>query len=121
MVVGTNSVPIRTPNFGCGEEVNFIQCKQLNCDTGGCGRGAWLWKNMFVWQPLSESSLQLDSTAPLHSSPFCLLCSSDIFGVSVPVEKQSWGKGKWAPGTRGELTFMEKSLSLVPDWSVSYK
>lgn len=32
MVVGTNSAPTGIPNLGCGEEGNFILCKQLNGD-----------------------------------------------------------------------------------------
>ena len=33
MVTGTNSTPTGIPSLGCGEEGNFIKCKQLNCDT----------------------------------------------------------------------------------------
>ena len=33
MVAGTNSMPAGAPSLGCGEGVNFIQCKQLNPGT----------------------------------------------------------------------------------------
>lgn len=37
MVVGVSSTPKRIPDLECGDEGDFNQCKQLNCDTAGCG------------------------------------------------------------------------------------
>lgn len=34
MVIDINSTPKGIPNFGCDEEQNFIQCKQLSYDIG---------------------------------------------------------------------------------------
>lgn len=36
MVVGTNLMPTGIPNFGGSEDRNFIQWKQLTCDTQDC-------------------------------------------------------------------------------------
>lgn len=41
---GANSMPKGTPNLGCCKERNFVECKQLNCDT------AWLWNSSIVSQ-----------------------------------------------------------------------
>lgn len=58
MVIGTNSVPTGIPRLGHGEEGNFIQCRQLSCDT------AWLWNSPVVLQ-LNYEAAQHGCGVPL--------------------------------------------------------
>lgn len=90
MVGGASLTSIGIPNLGCGEEWDFIQCKQLNCGTAqlreqqGCGTArqcynsimkqhgcgtAWLWGSPGVRQP---------------HLPCSTLISWEFFSVSTP-------------------------------------
>lgn len=37
-IIGASSMLTRIPSLGCNGEGNFIQAKQLNCDTALCGK-----------------------------------------------------------------------------------
>lgn len=99
MVIGTHSTPTRIPNFGCGEDENFIQCK-----------AAQLWYSTAV----KTAQLQNSSGARPLSSQTALLCFSEIsFSQEVQVSILL-RKGKlWFP-VRGELACRDRSPHL---WS----
>lgn len=87
MVVGTNSSPTGIPNLGCGEEGNFIQCRQLNCDTSMAveqlrSDTTQLWSSIAARQPWGQAPLWLSSTL-LRSTLPCAVCSGEMsFGFS---------------------------------------
>lgn len=70
VILGTNSTPTGIPSLGCGEKGNYIQCKQINCDT------AWLWGQLNSDNTISSVKRQHVSSAVLHSSLLhsALLC-----------------------------------------------
>ena len=52
MVDWVNSIPTRIPNLGWGEKGNFIQCKELNCESQSMAvRAAWRWGGPGMRQP----------------------------------------------------------------------
>lgn len=98
-LVGVNS----TPSLGWGEERNFIQCKQLNCDI------AQLWSSTAVRRPWSEAAL---GPAPLWCG------SSTVFWLNMSVFQPQLrrgglfdisGKGEYASRAKGELTYRDRS------------
>lgn len=107
LLVGSNS----TPSLGWDEERNFIQCKQLGCDT------AQLWSSTAVRRPLGEAAV---GPAPLVWQLHCALVKHVSVSASAE-EKQSFclqWKGKVCfQSQRGADVYGQKSPLLVPDWS----
>ena len=127
MVLCTNPTPTGTPNLGCSEEENFIQCQELNCFI------AWMWKKAQLWTAQKCYSTIMKQMAQGCLGARCLCgeaplarqcCSTpvqwDVFCVSFLVGEAAfsfWWKMKVCfPSQRGADLY--KLLTLVPDWSI---
>lgn len=109
-------------SLGCGEEGNFIKCKQLNCDIvryekslAVAMRQTW-GEAALRWAPLQLCSALLCTG---QSAPFCLLCSgesSSVFQARLLLcFSFSSSQGNtifslwWANWARGGLTYIDRS------------
>ena len=130
MVIKANSTPTGNSNLGCGEKENFIQCKT-----------AQLWYSRAVktaqlcCSPRTGPLAWLDSSALLLGGLLCyfpvhlalcwstLLCSGKtplVFQLSQgdSVFSLWWEEEVWSQSQRGAGLYGQKSLHLVPDWSL---
>ena len=82
----------RNPSLGCGEEGNFIQCKQLNCDPTKLWNSSVGYSSLMkqhrggqhrMRQPLGDTPLWLDSSALLWPSLPALLCATLVCSALV--------------------------------------
>lgn len=117
MVIGGNSAPTGIPNLGCGAKENFIQWEQLNCEIAllqkqhDCGT-AQLWSRTAEKQHCCKVDLRL--VFPLHFCKTALVLAKEAQPSVID------GKGKYnhQRACMGANIHIEKSLPLVPDWSV---
>lgn len=141
MVIGISSIPTEIPNLGCGEEVNFIQCKELNRDTAQLWDSSivlrlnyeatwlvkWPWTHAFVcldcfalpWDELVCSSLLCSACSSLVWSGL-VRCLSLVFQLQQgnTVFSLRWKGTVRSPSQREADSYRQKSLPLVPDWFI---
>lgn len=102
VVIGANSTPTGTPNLGCGEKGNFIQCKTAQL--------CYSWAVKTAWREVALGP---------HWSALCwcaprrhLQCFSSSQGNKVFSGKCTLS------AARGDLTYIEGHPTMVPDWSI---
>lgn len=106
MGLGANSAPTGICKLGRGEEGQWIQCKQLGCDT------AWLWNGTAVRPPTGRAA-RPGYTALLQGDVFFCCFKPGQWGLQFSLERESaLSNPEGAPSPR------EQSLPLVPNWSV---
>ena len=108
-VIGAHLTPTGFPNREWGEGGDFIQRNQLSFDT------SWLGISRAVRQPWGKRALvsQRGSALP-HSGPGLW---DRVELLHLRRHSLKW-KPKVHPDTEGSWLTMDRSLSLVPDWSV---